>query len=97
MERYKCREGLVMTQVCGETLLVAARSLLDQCPFVTILNDSSAFLWQHLKEGATAAELEQAVCSEFEIEDPAEIRGFIDSFLQQMNEQHFLTTCEQGE
>ena len=96
MERYKCRDGVVLTHVCGETLLVAARSLGGQCPYVTILNDSSAFLWQRLKDGATAGELEEAVNREFEVEDPSEIRGFIESFLQQMNEQHYLT-LEQGE
>ena len=94
MERYKCRDGLVLTQVCGETLLVAARSLSGQCPYVTMLNDSSAFLWQCLKNGATAEELEKSVCREYEIDDPAEIRGFIESFLHQMNEHHYLTMIE---
>lgn len=97
MERYKCRDGVVLTRVCGETLLVAARALKGQCPYVTILNDSSAFLWQRLKSGADAAELEEAVRGEFEVDDPSAIRGFVDSFLQQMKEHHYLTSLDQGE
>ena len=97
MERYKCRDGVVMTRVCGETLLVAARAIQDQCPYVTFLNDSSAFLWQQLKTGATAAELEEAVCREFDVDDPSAIRELIESFIQQMKEHHYLTTFHQGE
>lgn len=97
MERYKCRDGVVMTHVCGETLLVAASSLKGLCRYLTILNDSSAFLWQQLKTGASAEELEAAVSREYEVDDPAEIRGFIDTFLRQMKEQNYLTTEVQGD
>lgn len=97
MERYKCRDGVVMTHVCGETLLVAARSLSGQCPYVTILNDSSAFLWERLKSGATAKELEEAVCDSYEVEDLSAIHGLIEAFLKQMNEHHYLIVMEQGE
>ena len=49
MKRYKAREGVVLTSVCGESLLVSAAALRDICPFVTVLNDSSAFLWKQLQ------------------------------------------------
>ena len=97
MERYKCRDGVVLTHICGETLLVSARALREQCPFLTVLNDSSAFLWQRLKTGASAAELEEAVCREYEVDDPAEVRGLIETFLHRMNEYHYLVKMEQGE
>ena len=94
MQRYKCRDGVVLTHVCGETLLVAARSLGGECPYVTYLNESSAFLWQRLKSGATTAELEEAVCREYEVEDPSVIHSFVEAFLQQMSEHHYLVAME---
>lgn len=86
-----------MTSVCSETLLIAARALHGQCPYVTILNDSSAFLWKRLKSGATAAELAEAVCSEYEVDDPSSIHGFVEAFLQQMTEYHYVSKMDQGE
>ncbi|MBR5343390.1 MAG: PqqD family protein [Oscillospiraceae bacterium] len=97
MKRYKAREGLVLTQVCGERLLVSAGALKELCPFVTVLNETSAFLWEKLKNGATAEELEQAVAGEYEVDDPASVRGFIEDFLRQMQELNYLLTQEQGD
>ena len=54
MERYKTRVGVVLTRVCGEWLLVSAAALKDLCPFVTVINESSAFLWNRLQSGAEA-------------------------------------------
>ena len=90
MERYKTRDGVVLTTVCGEILLVAASALRELCPFVTVVNDSSAFLWQRLKMGATLEELEQAVKDEYEIDDPAMVKGVIKDFVNQMLELHYL-------
>lgn len=97
MERYKTRDGVVLTTVCGEILLVAASTLRELCPFVTVINDSSAFLWQRLKLGATLEELEQAVKEEYEIDDSAMVEGVIKDFVNQMLELHYLVEDEQGE
>ena len=97
MKRYKARDGLVLTQVCGEQLLVSAGALRELCPFVTVLNETSAFLWGQLKDGATADQLLQAVMKEYEVDDPAAISGVIGDFLHQMQELNYVLTEEQGE
>ena len=97
MKRYKCRNGVVLTDVCGETLLVSASALRDLCPYVTVLNDSSAFLWKCLQHGASKQELEDAVSAEFEVDDPAALRTMIETFLRQMQEYNYLVVKEQGE
>ena len=99
MKRYKTRVGVVLTCVCGEWLLVAASALKDLCPFVTVVNESSAFLWKRMQSGADAEDLERAVQEEYEIEDPETIQGVIEAFLQQMLEMNYLiaeTTDEAG-
>ena len=97
MERYKTREGVVLTSVCGETLLVTARALRELCPFVTVINDSSAFLWERLRSGATAEELERAVKEEYELDDPSIVNGVIQDFLRQMLALNYLIEDDQGE
>ncbi len=90
MTIYQTRPGVVLTEVCGEYLLVAAKKLLDTCPYVTQINESSAVLWRRLESGATLPELEQAVLDEYEIDDPAQMRASILEFLRQMQEGNYL-------
>ena len=97
MERYKTRDGIVLTRVCGEWMLVAASALRDQCPFVTVVNESSAFLWKRLQSGADVEELERAVREEYEIEEPETVRSVIEAFLQQMLEMNYLITVAPDE
>ncbi len=90
MMRYKSRPGVVLTQIHGEYLLVSSRSLRELCPFVTSLNESSAFLWKQLQNGASEEELLRAVAEEYEVEEPEALRGVIRSFLEQMQAMHYL-------
>ncbi len=90
MIRYKTREGVVLTSICGESLLVSATALHGICPSVTTLNDSSAFLWKELQKGAGLEDLEKAVLAEYEIDDVMAVRIEIESFILQMLETNYL-------
>lgn len=87
---YKTRMGVVLTEIAGEYVLVAAKALLDECPYVTQLNESSAFLWRQMEQGASLDELEAAVAEEYEIEDPAMARAAIEAFVKQMEELKYI-------
>ena len=52
MERYETRPGVVLTNICGEYMLLAAKAAREYCPYMTQLNESSAFLWRLLESGA---------------------------------------------
>ena len=95
MTTYRTRPGVVLTEVCGEYLLVAAKKLLDECPYVTQINESSALLWRRLTSGASIGELEAAVAEEYEIDDPAQTRAAIGEFLRQMQERNYLLEEDQ--
>ena len=86
MERYMTRPGVVLTSICDEYMLLAAKAAREHCPYMTQLNESSAFLWRCLEQGADRDDLERAVQEEYQIDDPAQaqeaIRGFIDQMLQ---------------
>lgn len=94
--RIKTRPGVVLAPICGEYLLVSAKALRDLCPYVTQINETSAFLWQQLIGGATRDELLRAVMREYEIDDPAEVSAAIDSFLNQMFEAGYLLEEKEG-
>lgn len=88
--RYKTRSGVVLTQIREEYLLVSSSTLRELCPFVTTVNETSAFLWKQLQNGATEEELLLAVAEEYEVDDPEVLRGVIRSFLEQMQAMHYL-------
>ena len=86
MSKFRTRPGVVLTQICGEHVLVSANAVLDDCPFVTTVNEESAYLWELLKDGADEDGLMRAIESEFDVEDPAAMREAIGAFLRQMKE-----------
>lgn len=94
--RYKTRPGVVLTPICGEYLLISARSLLGMCPYFTQVNETSAFLWEKLIPGASREELLQAVMQEYEVDDPSAAGAAIDSFLNQMLEANYLLEEKEG-
>ena len=97
MRRYRTRPGVVLTEICGEYLLVAALSIHDSVPYVTQLNESSAFLWKKLEGGADEQTLEQSVLEEYEIEDRAAARAAIRDFIDQMLSAGYLIEEEEKE
>ncbi len=97
MKVFKTRPGVVLTEIAGEYVLVSAKALQGICPYVTQINESSAFLWRRLEHGAGLAQLEAAVAEEYEVEDPASLREAIESFLQQMQGANYLLSEEMEE
>ena len=96
MQRYKTRPGVVLTAICGEHLLVAARSVRDSVPYLTQLNESAAFLWKQLEQGADEDALLAAVLEEYEIADPAGARASIRGTLEQLRASGYLLDDTQG-
>ena len=95
--RYRTRPGAVLARICGEYLLVAAQSLRDSLPYVTQLNESSAFLWKKLESGADEQTLEQCVMEEYEVEDREAARAAIRDFMEQMRSAGYLVEDREGE
>ncbi len=96
MTCYKTRSGVVLTSICGEHVLVAASTARQYCPYVTELNETSAFLWRRLSSGVSLESLMAALGEEYELDDPAAARQAVEAFLRQMLELNYLLTEEQG-
>ena len=84
MDHYVTRPGVVLTSICDEYMLLAAKAAREHCPYMTQLNESSAFLWRRLEQGSDRDDLERAVQEEYEIDDPADAREAIRGFIEQM-------------
>ena len=94
--RYRARPGVVLTEICGESFLVAAAALREECPFVTPVNDTTAFLWNVLIHGADIEALELAAQEEYEIEDSAAAKAAIMDMVEALLAQHLLI-CQEAE
>ena len=91
---YRTRKGVILTEVCDQYLLVSAEMIREYCPYVTQLNETSAFLWRQLEQGASMEQLQAAVAAEYEVDDPGTVREAIQAFLQQMCEMNYLLAEE---
>lgn len=96
MTRYKTRPGVVLTEICGEHVLVAAAAIRNLCPYVTEINGTSAFLWRQMTSGTDLDGLMTALDKEYDIPDPSAARQAVEDFLRQMLELNYLLPEEQG-
>ena len=94
MTRYRTRPGVILAEVCGRYLLAASRGAREYCPYVTQVNESSAFLWRRMGEWTTVAELMARAGEEYEMEDEGEARSAVESFLREMDGMGYLLTEE---
>lgn len=97
MTVYRTRPGIILTEICGEYVLIAARGLLDRCRYLTQVNESSAFLWKQLEKGATLEDMMTAVKEEYEIADDDDTKDVISDFIRNMLDMNYLLASEEGE
>ena len=97
MTVYRTRRGIVLTEICGEYVLISAKALRGICPYLTQLNESSAFIWKSLADGATLEELVSAVEEEFETEGAVETKEVIGNLIRDMLEMNYIESMEVGE
>ena len=91
MNLYRTREGVLLTDICGEYLLVADLNARKMCPYVRHINKTAAFLWNELEGTASEAELISALQSEYKISEE-EARFAVIGFLKQLEEKGYLVT-----
>ena len=90
MKRYRTRPGVVLTTISGQNVLVSAKSVQGLCPFTAQINETTAFCWRVLEEGADMDTLLRRVREEYEIEDAATVRADLEQLVAQMLESNYL-------
>ncbi len=87
--RYTIQKGLVRETICGQHVLIATIEAREKCPYLTQLNDDSAFIWDLLAAGQSTEEMAAAVAGQYEIPEH-EAAEAIEQFLKDMEDKHFI-------
>lgn len=84
----KLKEGFLMRDVAGHTVVLPTGDDLDMNMMIT-LNDTGKFLWNLLENEITSDELVAAVLAEYEVQEPV-AKAAVDSFVERLREYAFL-------
>ncbi len=91
MKLYKRRPGVVLTEVAGEHLLVAAAGLEGVCPYVTQISDSAALYWELLGETDSFPALQELAAARLG-KEPKELLLPLIVFFKRMQDSGYLLT-----
>ncbi len=93
MKQYKLRPGVVLTEVCGEYLLVSTGYARDVCPYVLQINEQAAVFWRILEQESRVPAIMQRASQVFNKEAKDVLLLWI-SFLSRMSKQGYVLTEE---
>ena len=80
----KLKEGFLLRTVAGQTVVLPTGDELDLNMMIT-LNDTGAFLWEHLNEETSEDALVQALLGEYDV-DEATARAAVTNFVKKLND-----------
>ena len=84
----KLKNGFVLREVAGETVVVPVEADLNFNGMIT-LNEAAKVLWGVLEKETTAEELVNAILAEFDV-DRATAQDDVDAFIQKLKGLDFL-------
>ena len=84
----KLKEGFVLQEVAGETVVLPVGADLDMNMMIT-LNDTARFLWEHLEKETTQEELVDALLGEYGV-DRGTAQNCVADFVEKLAENEFL-------
>ena len=84
----KLKEGFLLRQVAGQTVVLPTGDELDLNMMIT-LNDTGAFLWERLQDETTEDALVEALLGEYDV-DEATARKSVAAFVHKLNDNGFL-------
>ena len=84
----KIKDGFLLRQIAGQTVVLPTGSELDLNMMIT-LNDTGAFLWELLQEETSKEALVAALLKEYDV-DEARAYACVDSFIEKLEKNEFL-------
>ena len=84
----KLKDGFILRQIAGETMVIPSGSELDLNMMIT-LNETGRFLWGRLQNGTTEDALVAALLEEYDV-DEATARKQVVKFVEKLNGNGFL-------
>lgn len=84
----KLKEGFLLRQVAGQTVVLPTSAELDLNMMIT-LNETGTFLWERLVEETDEAALVKALLAEYDVDEET-ARKAVSAFVQKLNDNGFL-------
>ena len=84
----KIKEGYIMRQVAGEYIALPSGTNLPLNQMIT-LNETGAFLWEHLQPGAEEADLVAALLGTYDVDETLAAQS-VKSFINRLREKQLL-------
>lgn len=84
----KLKEGFVLQDVAGETVVLPVGVDLDANMMIT-LNHTARFLWERLEQETTVEELVEAILGEYGV-DRGTAQTCVEQFVKKLEENDFL-------
>ena len=81
----KIKQGYILREVAGNYIVVAVGEAVKNFNGIINLNDTGAFLWKILQEGATEEQLKESLLNEYEVDDEIaerDIKAFINKLAE---------------
>lgn len=92
--KYEIHPGVVLTEVCGEFLLVATAQALGKVARARGLNRTGAYFWSLLEQGLDSEKIAEQAAAAYQrpTEDVAPV---LQRFLDTLEQAHYLRREEQ--
>lgn len=84
----KLKDGFLLRQVAGQTVVLPVSGDLDLNMMIT-LNDTGAFLWEHLQNEIAEVALVAALLEEYDV-DEATAKNSVAAFVKKLHDNGFL-------
>lgn len=84
----KIKNGFILRQVAGQVVVLPSGDSLDLNMMIT-LNDTGAFLWEHLQQETDENTLVAALLGEYDVNE-ATARKAVAAFVDKLNANGFL-------
>ncbi len=84
----KIKDGFVLRQVAGQTVVLPGGDALDLNMMIT-LNDTGAFLWEHLQQETDQDALVAALLAEYDV-DAETARRAVAAFVEKLYANGFM-------
>ncbi len=84
----KLKEGFILRELAGETVVIPSGDSVNLNMMIT-LNETAAFLWRKLENGAEESELVAALLSEYDV-DEATATTCVSAFVKKLCDNGFL-------
>lgn len=81
----KIKDGFILREVAGSYLVVAVGAAVKQFNGMINLNDTGAFLWKLLENGADEDGMVKALLAEYEVEEEvarADVKAFVNKLTE---------------